>query len=242
VASFESAADEYDAARPAYPSCVYDALGVLTGLWVLDVGAGTGLATRQLTARGAAVIALDPGPEVLGRARARTLDLCAVVADGARLPVRDDAVDLVCFAQAWHWLNPSTRVAESHRVLHDGGRWAAWWSHARADDEDWFDQYWTTIERECRGTHRGQRDVDWGATIDEPSRFDVTERFVAPWIRKITVDDWMTDQLSHSYVIALPDGARTALLRDLRRIVDERFPDGVISVPYETWLWIATKV
>ena len=100
VASFEAVADEYDAARPSYPDEVLDALGPLEGVRVLDVGAGTGLATRALIARQAKVVAVDSGREVLRRATARTAGLAAVVADGAVLPVRSDAVDLVCFAQA----------------------------------------------------------------------------------------------------------------------------------------------
>jgi SAM-dependent methyltransferase len=240
VASFESVASEYDAARPSYPAAVYDALGDLRGLVVLDVGAGTGIATRQLLERGASVVAIDRGGEVLRRAAARTPGLPAAVADGAVLPVRGGSVDLVCFAQAWHWLDASTRVGEAHRVLRAGGRWAAWWSQARSDGEDWFDAYWTLVERSCPGTHRTQRDTDWGATVDVPGLFEVDELTVVPWTREVTVADWMTDQVSHSYVIALHPGERARLVRGLRDILDERFPDGDMRVPYETWLWVAS--
>lgn len=90
-----------------------------------------------------------------------------MVADGAVLPIRDDATDLVRFAQSWHWLDEATRVREVHRVLRSVGRWAGWWSHARADTETWFDAYWSAIEETCQGTQRDQRDIDWGATIDD---------------------------------------------------------------------------
>jgi SAM-dependent methyltransferase len=175
VASFESVADEYDSARPSYPMGVYEALGDISGLTVLDVGAGTGIATRQLTERGARVVAVDPGRAVLGKAVSHTPGLPAVVADGAVLPVRDEATDLVCFAQSWHWLDEATRVDEVSRVLRPGGRWAGWWSHARADDQAWFGEYWSTIELACRGAHRDQRNMDWGATIDVPEMFDVAD-------------------------------------------------------------------
>lgn len=240
MVSFDAAADEYDAARPSYPSNVFDALGTLEGLRVLDVGAGTGIATRALLAREASVIAVDPGGEVLRRAIAHTPGLPAVVADGVALPVRTGSIDLACFAQAWHWLSPSTRVAEIHRVLRQGGRWAGW-SHARADAEPWFNRYWSVIERSCPGTHRGQRDTDWGTTIGQPGRFDVGTRVVIPWVRTSSVEDWMTDQTSHSYVLGLRAEQRAQLLGELSAIVDEAFPSGTMTVRYETWLWIATR-
>lgn len=238
---FETVAEEYDAARPTYPDGVFDALGRLEGLSVLDVGAGTGIATRALIARGAKVVAVDRGAEVLRRATARTAGMAASVADGAILPVRSGSVDLVCFAQAWHWLDESARVAEAHRVLRPGGRWAGWWSHVRADGQRWFERYWAAIEHWCPGTHRNQRDADWGDTIATPGRFDVGDRVSVPWVRKLSVDDWMTDQVSHSYVANLPEGRRADLLGELRSILDEEFPDGEMSVRYETWLWIATR-
>jgi SAM-dependent methyltransferase len=239
VVWFETVADEYDAARPSYPPGVYDALGPSAGSLVLDVGAGTGIATRQLLARGAHVVAVDAGREVLRRATARTPGLLAVVADGALLPVRDAAADLICFAQAWHWLDESRRTAEARRVLRDGGRWAGWWSHARADAEGWFDAYWSVIERACLGTHRGQRDIDWGQTVAASGLFEVDDRIVVPWVREISIDEWMLDQASHSYVATLPTVDRTRLLDDLRTVLDQAFPDGIMTVRYETWLWIA---
>lgn len=241
MASFETVADEYDAARPSYPDEVFDALGALDGLRVLDVGAGTGVATRALIARHAKVVAIDHGHRLLRRAATHTRGLAAVVANGAVLPVRSSAVDLLCFAQAWHWLDETSRVSEAHRVLCRGGRWAGWWSHARADGEEWFEKYCAAIERSCRGTHRGQRDRDWGVTVATAGRFDVGERITVPSVRDISVEAWMTDQVSHSYVVALPDGARAGLLGELRVILDEQFPDGAMAVRYETWLWIATR-
>ena len=241
MASFEAVADEYDTGRPGYPDGVFDALGTVSELVTLDVGAGTGIATRALIERGARVIALDPGREVLRRAELRTPSLRAVVADGARLPVRSETIDLICFAQSWHWLDEVRRIPEAHRVLRPGGRWAAWWSHARADDESWFDAYWTAIERTCPGTHRSQRDTDWGHTVATSGRFTVDTRITVPWIRSLRIDRWLTDQASHSYVAALDEQARIELLANLRAILERRFPTGELAVHYETWLWIGSR-
>jgi SAM-dependent methyltransferase len=241
VVSFEGVVDEYDAGRPAYPGGVYDALGPLSGLRVVEGGAGTGIATRQLRARGAAVVPVDIGPRMLQAARARTPGLAPVVADGAHLPLRDGCADLVCFAQSWHWLDERRRCGEVRRVLRPGGRWAGWWSHARADGEPWYDRYWSAVEAACPGTVRAMRDTDWGAGVAASGLFDVAARVTVPWARTVSVELWLTDQASHSYVAALAPAEREELLAALRRVLDGRFPGGAMQVPYETWLWVAHR-
>lgn len=237
--SFDSVADEYDSGRPVHPGGVYDALGPIAGATVLEGGAGTGIATRDLLQRGATVIAFDIGARLLRRAVGHTHDLRAVVADGGRLPFRDGCADLICFAQSWHWVDPTRRVPESTRVLRPGGRWAGWWSHARADGEDWFDAHWATIETWCPGTQRSQRDTDWGDELGRSGLFVVRDRVTVPWLRITTIDGWLTDLRSHSYVAALRDTERDELIRVLSTILAKRFPSGLMEVPYETWLWIA---
>jgi len=240
VTSFDPVADAYDRARPGYPDGVFDALEPLAGRRVLEGGAGTGLATRALLRRGASVVAFDVGAEMLRHARTHTPGLPALVADGARLPFRPACADLLCFAQSWHWLEPAWRVREAARVLRPRGRLAAWWSHARADGEAWFDASWDAIERTCPGTHRSQRDIDWGRTMTDSDRFTVAERVTVPWVRSITTREWATDLRSHSFVAALAPGERENLLRELEDGLAAAFPGGEMQVAYETWLWVAT--
>jgi SAM-dependent methyltransferase len=240
MVSFEAVAEEYDRGRTAHPDGVYEALGPLAGRRVLDVGAGTGIATRALLDRGAVVAAFDIGPSMLARAVARTPGLPAVVADGARLPVRPGTVDLLTFAQSWHWLDPDRRATEAHRVLRPGGRWAGWWTHARSDGEPWFERHWDLIEAACPGAHRGQRDIDWGADLVASGCFAADARVVVPFTRTLSVDHWATDWASHSYVASSPRGA--ALAGDLRAVAEAAFPDGTMRVRYETWLWVARSV
>jgi SAM-dependent methyltransferase len=239
MASFDSVVDEYDEGRPGYPAALLEALGPLRGARVLEGGAGTGIATRMLLDRGADVTPFDVGPAVLARAVRRSPGLAPVVADGAVLPFRDGCADLICFAQSWHWLAPRSRCEESRRVLRPSGRWAAWWSHARADGEPWFDTYWSTIEGVCLGTNRSQRDIDWGRDVRDSGLYGEVQLVTVPWTRRTSIDLWLTDQASHSYVAALEDPARAQLLRALARVLWDRFPDGTVEVPYETWLWIA---
>jgi SAM-dependent methyltransferase len=240
VESFEHVAGEYDAARPSYPRELFDALGSLQGLRTLDAGAGTGIATRMLTERGAIVTALDPGAALLEIAQSRQTGLSCVAADAAAMPLRHHSFDLVCFAQSWHWVNPDSRCQEVHRILAPGGRWAGWWSHARADGEVWFNEHWDLVESACKADRR-QRDIDWGSTVADSRMFDVGELVRLPWQRHVQIEDWRTDLSSHSYIASLNESGREQLLNDLVRIAKSRFRDGHMVIDYETWMWIATR-
>jgi SAM-dependent methyltransferase len=236
---FDGVAEEYEQGRPDYPEQVFDVLQPLGGMLVLEGGAGTGIATRALLRRGARVVPFDVGEAVLRRAVSRTPALPAVIADGAALPFRDRCADLLCFAQSWHWLDAERRGDEAARVLRSGGRWAGWWSHARADGQEWFDAYWDTLEA-ATVARRDQRDTDWGEDLRGTGAFEVGERVTLPWVRDVTVERWLIDEMSKTYVASLAEPDRIALLRTIERLIRDRFPQGEMSVAYETWLWIAT--
>lgn len=240
VTSFDAVAAEYEAGRPGYPESLYDALEPLAGKLVLEGGAGTGIATKALIRRGARVVPFDIGIKVLARATARMPGLPAVVANGAVMPFRDQCAHLLCFAQSWHWLDEGRRPTEAARVLRDGGRWAAWWSHARADGAPWFEAYWNAIEA-VTVARREERDSEWGAGLYRSGLFDVGERITFPWLREATAEQWLEDQRSKSYIAALPEPSRTSLLTTIEQIISDRFPTGQMRVPYETLLWIARK-
>jgi SAM-dependent methyltransferase len=241
MTSFDGVAEEYESGRPEYPEAVFDALEPLRDAKVLEGGAGTGIATDRLVQRGARVVAFDVSSNMLRRAVRRIPGLVAVVADGAHLPFSDGSADLVCFAQAWHWLDEETRCQETARVLRRGGRWAGWWSHARADGTTWFDDYWDAVEAACPGVLRSQRDYDWGADVERSALFSVGERVEIAWVRKVSVETWLTEERSKSYVASLPDAKREGLLSAIDRIASNSFPNGQMTVPYETWLWIGQK-
>ena len=243
---FDPVADDYDAARPSYPDEFFEAIeevtGPLAGQVVLDGGAGTGIATRQLTSRGARVAGYDVAERMLRRAHARSPELSFVLADGNMLAFRDCCADLACFAQSWHWLDQDGACREVARVLRQGGHWAAWWNGAAADGEEWFAAYQDAKELACPLYRRSPANTDWSLeTIAKTGLFEPGVRIVVPWTRTVTAQDWITDERSKSYVNAIPLAERERLLAEVARIVGERFPDGQMTVPYCTEAWIARR-
>lgn len=241
MVSFDGMADDYDAGRPEHADAMYDALEPLAGQVVVEGGCGTGISTRELLARGAAVLPFDIGPVVLRKAVDHTPGLPAVVADGNALPYRDARADLICFGQSWHWLDPARRALAAARVLRAGGRWAAWWTHPRAEGEAWFETYWDLVEAAVPGVHRGQGDADRGEDVDLTRWFDVGEGLRFAWTREVSTDLWLTDVRSHSFVATLPEGERNGLVAAIASVVRGAFPSGAMTVPYDTRLWIGRK-
>jgi SAM-dependent methyltransferase len=110
-------------------------LGDVSGLDVLEVGAGAAQCSRWLSAAGAEPVALDLSGAMLRRGRelgtAAGLPVPMVQADAAALPFRDRSFDVVCSAYgAVPFVADSAAVMrEVARVLRPGGRWVFSVSH-----------------------------------------------------------------------------------------------------------------
>jgi SAM-dependent methyltransferase len=241
---FEALVEEYDAARPSYPDGLYDVLeeyaGGLAGALVVECGAGTGVATRALRGRGATVLATDLGEAMLRRNVARAQGtLPAAVADGHALPVRDGAADLVCYAQAWHWMRVPAAAAETVRVLRPGGSLAVWWNDSAAGGQPWYDRQQDRLEALSPGYTRDYRKRDYGAELSSLGLFGSLRHAAVDWVRLLSIEEYLVFQRSKSYVAAIPD--LPGYLREEEASLRAAFPDGVVAEPFRTRLWVAAR-
>jgi len=102
-------------------------LGQQPGARALDLGCGGGLYARELAARGASVVGLDPHGESLAQARDRLggMSICWVRADARDLPFRDDAFDAITSVEVLTHLSPEVReqtMFEVARTVRSGAQ------------------------------------------------------------------------------------------------------------------------
>jgi SAM-dependent methyltransferase len=133
-ATFDSAADRYERARPEYPPDLYETLIELCDLHpgdrVLEIGCATGKATRPLAAFGLRITCVELGADLAVAARrnlAAYPNVDVVHADFEHwAPPARTAFDVLFAATAWHWVDPALRLRRAWNVLRPGGHLAYW--------------------------------------------------------------------------------------------------------------------
>jgi SAM-dependent methyltransferase len=122
--SFGSVAESYERYRPGYPVEVFDLTMAYAGRPVrtaLEIGAGTGKATRLFARPGITVTATDPDPAMLAELRRHVPpDVRVRQATFEELPL-DERYGLVYVAAALHWTRPEGRWERMAGLLEPGG-------------------------------------------------------------------------------------------------------------------------
>jgi SAM-dependent methyltransferase len=125
--SFDKVPEIYDRARPGYPASLFDDLFAYArspaAPRVVEIGPGTGQATKSLLERGARVTAVELGPNLAAFLRQKfagseRLDVINAAFEDADLP---SAFDIVFSATAFHWVDPAVRYAKAYALLRRDG-------------------------------------------------------------------------------------------------------------------------
>lgn len=132
---FTHLAEQYSKYRPGYSPFVLDAALVLTArppqnIDVVDVGAGTGIWTRLVAARGCRTTAVEPneGMRTQGVKASEGTGIRWVVGSGEDTSLPSDCCDLLTMASCFHWMDFDKTMAEVSRLLHPGGLFMALWN------------------------------------------------------------------------------------------------------------------
>jgi len=146
--------------------------------------------------------------------------------------------DLVCAAQAWHWLDPETRFARAAALLRPGGWLARWWNRPAPDPnplrvaiDRCYERFAPTL-----GAHfmapEGPPD-DAGAPAGSGFEAQLERRY--PWSRTFTTAEWLDLLRTQSDHRLLGEDRRERLLRVIGDTIEAA--GGSYEHHYVCWLF-----
>jgi SAM-dependent methyltransferase len=230
----------YHAARPAYPGWVYDVLCERCGLRphtpVFEIGAGTGIATRQLLELGAhPLVAIEPN-ERLADFLCKTIpnkDLTVVRSSFEDAVLPQSAFDLGISATAFHWLDEQTALKKIADLLRPGGWWVAVWNvFGDAGRPDAFHEATRELLNGPMGPSQDDRRIPFAldkearlTALGQTNAFESLEYQSSEWSLVLDAAQTVNLYATYSNINIRPD--REALLTGLGRIAREVFHDRV---------------
>jgi SAM-dependent methyltransferase len=240
--AFGGDAANYDAARPSYPPWVFDLLsercGLRAGAAVLEIGAGTGTATRRLLALGAnPLVAVEPDERMAALLRRMGEDsaLEVFVAPFETAPLSAGRFDLAVCATAFHWLDEDQALAKVAQLLRPGGWWAAMWNvFGDPERPDPFHDATKHLLRMSTPPPSVGTGEKWFA-LDTEARFAAMERsgafegiehFARPWSLTLDPEQVVALYATYSNITARTD--RAVVLSELGAIARQNFAGGVV--------------
>lgn len=122
----------YHQSRAGYPAALFDQLKsrVKPSPAILEIGAGTGLASSELLKFGPSQLTIvEPDAELCRFLDERFRGPPVTVLHAAFPDVSiDGRFDLAACAAAFHWMEPEPALAKVRSLLVPGGTWAMWWN------------------------------------------------------------------------------------------------------------------
>jgi SAM-dependent methyltransferase len=239
--SFNEAPEIYDEVRPSYPVDLFDELFSLLpdDPTIVEVGPGTGQATKDLLARGASVHAIEIGPATAAKLRSN------LPSDRLRVSVGDfettaiaSGIDAVFSASAYHWISPAAQTDRPAAILRPGGV-AAIVELIQVDSPDdlgFFAAAQPIYERYGEGhtgppaPTRDKVEPAIRAVLAADRRFGSLAVRRYDWNQTYSASNYRKLMLSYSGTQMMDESKRLGLLEDMESFIQSEF-DGYVTRP-----------
>jgi SAM-dependent methyltransferase len=241
---FGEVAAEYERTRPTYPGELFDIVmqfgELASGDRALEIGAGTGKATRGFLARGLAVTALEPSAPMAELLRGSDVEVLETTFED--WPLEPHAFRLCYAAQSWHWVQDADRATRVARALDAGGTIALFWNLPQPLTGAVGDDIAAAYEEIAPDVD--PITVQWplDETVGELERSgcfdDVTKRSVE-WQQHYDADEYSALLGTHSNHRLLPDEQLTQLQAAVRAAIERN--GNRLDIDYRTDVYIARR-
>ncbi len=250
--TFDTVAEDYDIYRPGYPPELVDNLIELTHLpaggTILEVGAGTGKATRPFAERGYSMLCLEPGANLAAKAMENLKAYPNVRFEITRFEdwrEAPESFDVMMSAQAFHWVHKDIGFARAAHALKTGGSIALFWNL--------YPGFGISLQKELDEIYRqitpdlidptNKLEETVGNRIREIETsgfFGPVTTCKFPWSVCYTTKEYLGLINTYSDHLTLPEETRRWLYSEVGALIDSH--GGTIDRPYLADLFVAQKL
>jgi protein-L-isoaspartate O-methyltransferase len=252
--TFDEDAERYDRFRPKYPAELFERLindtGINSDSSLLEIGPGTGQATKPLAQLGADITAIELGDELTEKAQQALQQYSNVrVITGAfentDLPVSN--YDLIYSATAFHWVQDAYKFTKTAKLLKPKGHLAIVHTEHVSDNagdafhkesQPIYDTYWPPKENANPPKLPTLRSLK--APFIDTTFFKLQSFNVFPEVKIYSAHDYAGLLSTFSHIIALQSSRRRSFLADIENLINNQF-GGTLEKHFAFTLTIAQK-
>ena len=240
VERFSNRVENYVKYRPVYPREILDFLrdeaDFTKSSIVADIGSGTGISARLFLENGNTVYAIEPNKDMREAAEKflkefpnfRSIDGTA-----ENTTLKDESVDFIVAAQAFHWFNNREAVAEFKRILKTGGFIVLIWNERQLDSNEFLRRYENLLKEFGKDYEKVRHD---NVNRKDLEKIFKTQLFSKTFQNRQTLDyNGMKGRiLSSSYMPSEKDENFKDLEKNLKTLFADFEENGKITILYDT--------
>jgi SAM-dependent methyltransferase len=227
----------YNSARPNYPQEALEyfaaTFDLSSAMHVLDLGAGTGIFTRQIRPYVGRVTAVEPSASMRASLEESGVDVEILDGSDVAIPLADGTIHIAFVAQAFHWFDPPRALNELHRVLVPRGGLGLIWNE-RDESVEWVAALSHAMMWDVKAPY--QVGTDFSLQIANGPFTDI-ERVKFTHSQTLTREGLYERVLTTSYISAMDDAERAKLMTNVAAVV-EQLPEPIV-LPYVTDVYSA---
>ena len=240
---FNHLADIYEKYRPSYPQKYVEDIIEKCHLnfesLVADIGAGTGILTRQLLHNNLKVVGVEPNPDmrkVLKKLETNK-NFRAIEGTAEHTNLENNSIDLVVVAQAFHWFDKEKFKEECKRILKPNGSVWILWNQLDENEEivkeqERIDDQYTNRFQEVNGILSATKKEEKIQGFFKDNRYETK---VVDNPLENNKERFIGSNLSKSYSLKKEDTNYNNYIKAFGEVFDKYSENGMVIIPNKTY-------
>ncbi|MBS5938978.1 class I SAM-dependent methyltransferase [Clostridium sp.] len=241
---FTGKASVYSEARPSYSKALFDYLVNIEKInkdsFIADIGSGTGKFSESLLNFGFKVFAVEPNKDMRTEAEkllSLSSNFISINGTDSNTTLKDNSIDYITVAQAFHWFNPVAFKEECQRILKENGKVILVWNN-RVPESEIVIKNAEICKKYCKNFKGFSGGLD--ITSNTISKFFNNKYDFIKFENnlKYDKDKFIKRMLSSSYSLTSDDVNYLEYINALKDLFNNYSINGILTIPNETIMYI----